>query len=321
MKNIRLGAAGKNLVASVVQAHLNSDWQDIDAENDDGIDGLIFLRHRQRYSGRTLFVQVKSGKGYLKNYKHKKYNGLVAVDIGKGYVEKHRALWRTHPGPIILVYVIDPTKKPPELYWQDLGLAESFSKTNPGVVLIPKKQTFGSEAKGAFRRMCGAVRDDAPLPTIDLADFASRLAIPESSREVVRAFYKEWGSSSDRKHPELGDIEVTNAGWRHITRHRRRKENIHNSFLLLEAARQIVSEGTSWRQLGAAKRRDRSRTIDVVDHLALRALIRFRQRAPGPVQVILRRTRSFDRATGITNSRLIFLSVHELTRGPSIYYG
>src|SRR3546814_4989999 len=94
----------------------------------------------------------------------------------------------------------------------------------------------------------------------------------------------------EREHPELGLIAVTNLGWRHITRRSRRPENVHNSFMLLEAARQMVIQGAGWRQLGSAKIRERTTTIDVVDTLALRANVLFRQRAPGPVQVILRRS-------------------------------
>src|SRR3546814_10422390 len=125
----------------------------------------------------------------------------------------------------------------------------------------------------------------------------------------------------EREHPELGLIAVTNLGWRHITRRSRRPENVHNSFMLLEAARQMVIQGAGWRQLGSAKIRERTTTIDVVDTLALRANVLFRQRAPGPVQVILRRTRYICKQTATVRTQVRFYSVHELRRNNALQYG
>lgn len=317
----RTGAAGVSLVKSQVQARLKSDWQDIDAENDDGIDGAIFLRHREKFFGRILFVQVKSGPSYKIDYRREN-TGFIGVQIGEDYIISHRPRWDALPGPVILIYVEDPDASSPKMYWQDLKKASSYSATNKAVVLVPRQQTFGSEAKGALRRLTGSVPDQLPLTRIDLSQTKSTLATPRFSQRVARSFYRHWSQSSDRTHPELGVIEVTNLGWRHMTRNGRRPENILNGFMLMEAAREMVVQGAGWRQLGSAKMRERARTIDIVDMLALRAEVIFRHRAPGPVQVILRRTRSIDKTDGVRVVREIrFLSVHELRRGASAHYG
>jgi hypothetical protein len=321
VSTIRTGAAGKNLVASIVESQLKSDWQNIDAENDDAIDGLIFLRYREEFSGRTIFAQVKSGKAYKKPYANPAYSNLVAVDLGAEYLAKHRQRWNALPGPVVLIYVLDPANRLAKIYWQDLRSETSYSATNRGVVLIPSGQTLGSHMKGQFRRMCGSVADSSPLQVVDLRDARSTLASPNFERKRARVFYKDWAASAVTFHPTLGKIDVTNLGWRHITRKSRRLENIHNSFMLLEAARRMISLNVNWRQLGGAKKRERNATIDIVDHIGLRAIVQFRQRAPGPVQVILRRTRSISQSTGAVASRLAFLSVHELIRGNSQYYG
>ena len=69
MSTIRTGAAGVSLVSHRVRGQLKSDWQDVDAENDDAVDGIVLLRHREKFSGRMLFVQVKSGPSFKKESK------------------------------------------------------------------------------------------------------------------------------------------------------------------------------------------------------------------------------------------------------------
>jgi hypothetical protein len=308
-------------VALQVRSFLQSDWQNIDAENDNGIDGLIFLRHGNAFLGRLLFVQVKSGPSFMMDYKQKRLAGMIGVDIGEAYIAAHRPRWEALPGPVILVYVAEPSKRSSAIYWQDLKKDESYSPSNKGVVLIPRSQTFGSEAKGALRRLTGSRPDDAPLKRIDMRNVQRLGDIRIHDKRTARLFYKEWSRSIDRNHPDLGEIEVTNAGWRHLTRRSRNPENVRNSFFLLETARQMVIQGAGWRQLGSAKTRDRKQTTDIVDALSLRANIVFKSRAPATAQVILRRTRTICKLTGSVRSRLYFYSVHELRRGNSMHYG
>ena len=321
MDSIRRGAAGTDHVALQVRSFLRSDWQDMDAENDDGIDGLIFLRYRNVFLGRLLFVQVKTGPSFMMDYKQKRLASLIGVNVGEDYIVKHRPRWDALPGPVILVYVVDSDKRSSVIYWQDLKRDASYSPSNKGVVLVPRSQTFGSEAKGALRRLTGSMPDDAPLKRIDMRNVQRLVDVFVHDRPTARSFYKEWSRSVERHHPELGEIEVTNAGWRHMTRRSRNPENVRNSFLLLEAARQMVIQGAGWRQLGSAKIRNRKQTTDIVDALSLRANIVFKSRAPATVQVILRRTRTLCRTTGFVRSRLYLHSVHELRRGNSIHYG
>lgn len=321
MDTIRRGAAGRDLVAFQVRSLLKSDWQDIDAENDDAIDGAVLLRHRGKFLGRMLFVQVKSGPSFKRNYKQARFQGMIGVNLGSEYIATHRPRWNALPGPVILAYIENPDDRNSKIYWQDLKSDHTYSKTNKAVVLVPKSQTFGSEAKGALRRLTGSVPDSVPLQTIDLTKVRSLLATPAFDRKVARSFYRKWSASLEREHPELGRIDVTNLGWRHITRRSRRPENVHNSFMLLEAARQMIIQGAGWRQLGSAKIRERATTIDVVDTLALRANVLFRQRAPGPVQVILRRTRCICKQSAKVQSRIRFYSVHELRRNNAQHYG
>src|SRR3546814_8059001 len=147
---------------------------------------------------------------------------MMWVKLGTEYLATHRPRWAALPGPFILAYVEDPDDRNSKIYWQDLKSDDSYSKANKAVVLVPKFQTFGSEAKGALRRLAGSVPDSVPLQTIDLTKARSLLATPAFDRKLARSFYRRWSASLEREHPELGLIAVTNLGWRHITRRSRR---------------------------------------------------------------------------------------------------
>src|SRR3546814_3449433 len=89
LDTIRRGAAGRDLVAFQVRSLLKSDWQNIDAENDDAIDGAVLLRHRGKFLGRMLFVQVKSGPSFKLNYQQARFQGRIGVKHGKERSEEH----------------------------------------------------------------------------------------------------------------------------------------------------------------------------------------------------------------------------------------
>src|SRR3546814_10980189 len=164
LDTIRRGATGRDLVAFQLRSLLKSDWQNIDAENDDAIDGAVLLRHRGKFLGRMLFVQVKSGPSFKLNYQQARFQGMIGVKLGKEYIATHRPRWDALPGPVILAYVEDPDDRKSKIYWQALKSAEFYSKTNKAVVLVTKFHTFGNESQGALRRLAASVPIRVPLP-------------------------------------------------------------------------------------------------------------------------------------------------------------
>lgn len=321
MRNIRLGAAGKALFASRVRSELGSDWQDIDAENDDGVDGIIFLRNKNVFSGRMINVQIKAGEGYQKSYRNPTYNNIIAVDLGKDYLSTHKDRWSVLSSPVILIYIPMPGDLSSNIYWQDLKSENSYSRTNLGVVLIPKENVFGAGVKGIWSKLCGAVPDIGPLPIIDLRQMPRRGGGLGLSKQKALEIYRAWRDNGPSTHAQLGKINVTNSGWRHITRKSRKIERIEHSFQLLGAAQEMIRASVPWRHLGMLKRRDRSTTIDLLDHLSLRAEAVFHHRNSAPVQVILRRVRSITKSDGAVSTSISFLSVHELSRGRRKFTG
>src|SRR3546814_15069772 len=126
---------------------------------------------------------------------------MMWVKLGTEYLATHRPRWAALPGPFILAYVEDPDDRNSKIYWQDLKSDDSYSKTNKAVVLVPKLQTFGSEAKGALRRLAGSVPDSLPLQTIDLHKAQPLLATPPFYRQLARPFYRRWSPSIEPDPP------------------------------------------------------------------------------------------------------------------------
>jgi hypothetical protein len=268
-----------------------------------------------------LSIQIKSGRTYRVDFKADDRQGTFGLNLGRYYLEKHRSRWPTYPGPVLLIYVENPENRDTKVYWQNLRATSSFSERNKIIVLIPTNNVFGSHMKGILKKLCGSVSDSAPLQKLDFTQKRSRLVRPNFTRQMARKFYTEWAHKSETKHPQVGKIDITSSGWRHLTRRSRRAENILNSLLLLEVAKEMRSLDIQVRQLGCAKKRELERAIYIVDHLALRAEVCFRYRESTIAQVIIRRVRTINKLNGDTFTRHCFLSVHELGRGGHNFYG
>jgi hypothetical protein len=70
------GQLGANIVERIVLKDWNSRWQQIDAQNDDGVDGLIFLEAGNRPTGQIIFAQIKCHQSPISDSK-------VSVSLGK----------------------------------------------------------------------------------------------------------------------------------------------------------------------------------------------------------------------------------------------
>lgn len=317
------GRIGINRVSTIVENDWESGWQEYSAQNDDGIDGIIIMRKGSTTptdTGGVVFVQVKcGGDGYRKD--EKKHPDHLCIHLGSAYIKNHISRWKKVPGPVVLIFVDDTiNKKDPPAWWVNLR-ENCISKTNSGVILVPKSQRFGHHAKGAFHALCGPGPSDRTLPTIQLkrdTQLHIKLGVNESLRNDAWDFYKDWRSDkSSCKHPEIGFVAVNRVGWKHLTRTGRSHERIILSWLLLPAAREMLKQGVKHAYLGHAKT-DRlpSGATKVVDYLGLRANVIFPHRHQSTVQVVLKRQRILDASCGNKEKQKIwFYSVYEPRRG------
>ncbi|WP_082055064.1 DUF4365 domain-containing protein [Cupriavidus basilensis] len=312
-------AIGIRVAQSVVRETWDCGWQELEARNDNGIDGLVIMRRRGKETGGVVFVQVKcGGDGYRKD--QAQYPDKLGVQLGRVYIKDHRPRWNSTIGPSVIVFIDDVADpRNPPAWWANLKDPETYSPTNAGMLLIPKNQKFGPHTKGDFHRLCGSGPVDKVLPVLKMA--RDELIIPGRTETLLRAargFYKRWSQIDYPTHnPSLGEILINRVGWRHITRQNRLKERVFQSLCLLSVAKRMISEFSEVDMLGRPEvvhLEDGS--LKVTDHLGLRANIAFPHRHQAVVQVVLRRERIFSPlAASLPAQRIWFLSVYELRRG------
>lgn len=315
---------GTGTVAAVVEEDWECGWQEYGAQNDDGIDGVILMRRgrkRPTDTGGVIFVQIKCGAagGYRQDQAQNPNH--IGIALGAKYIQLHRPRWMKMPGPAVLIFVDDTIKRGQNrAWWTDLKQESSYSRTNMGLLLVPKNQIFAHHSKSEFHRLCGPSVADRNFERIELA--RSDLLIPklgksESLRNDAWDFYKHWRSDENAcTNPALGRVLINRIGWKHITRPGRQHERILQSWLLLGAAKRMVQTCNRIYPLGHATNKvfDDGNTL-ITDYLGLRASITFPHRHAGTVQVVLRRSRLLkERSLECVSQKIWFYSVYEPRR-------
>ena len=301
-----------------------SGWQEYAAQNDDAIDGVVLLRRgtkRPTDTGGIVFVQVKcGGNGYRQD--QIQHPNHICIAVGKDYINQHQPRWQRAPGPVVLVFVDDTIdKQNPPAWWVNLREESAYSRTNAGIILVPKAQRFAHHTKGDFHRLCGANTHDRRLETFELArgeTVLPKLGRNESLRNDAWNFYKAWrDDESAHTNQLLGKILINRVGWKHITRRGRLPERIVQSWLLLGAAKKIVSQSTNVFNLGHAKATSLVDGNSIIeDYLGMRAPVVFPYRHQSVIQVILKRNRLISpNDSKNEREKIWFYSVYELRRG------
>lgn len=301
-------------VKRVVCSDWDSKWQEIDRENDDGIDGIINLRRGQKQTSAITLVQVKCGPGYRADTKSRPNH--IIVRVGKKYIKNHLPRWNIHTCPVLMIYV-DPSRNPkePEAWWTDLKSPESYTRDNEHIIILPKNQKFGPHSKGDFFKLCGPKVNYTQLPDLKFtSDELKQGSFSRSIKENARSYYNDWrnGTSQDRTNPDLGEIIINRVGWRHITRKDRLSLAVSQSFQLLPVAARIIQEVTPAKTLRSWEGEMVEQETIFYDLLCLDAQIYFPHRQPTVVRVVLRRRRAFSDATETSTSHIWFYSVFEL---------
>lgn len=300
-----------------VEEYWECRFQEMAASNDDGIDGMIFLSKHGEITGEVVYVQIKTGKSYMST--SLKRPDKLQITLGPEYIKTHRTRWDKYPGPVVLIWV-DPTtdKLSPHGWWTDLKSGNSYDARAASYVLIDKKNRFGEHSKGHFKELC--------TPHIDLkmtfvetgsADF-SYLNLEEKTKLSAHKKFRELAASPvlDRTNDALGEITVSRVFWKHITRADRRKQRILQSFQLLGAVLPVIKGIKSYENIGRRKSTVANNQIEVMNYVALRAMVGFNHRYQASVTVVLKRKRVFDQITAaVLSSKTWLYTIYENRRG------
>ena len=312
-KTIIKSISGTNKVFEIINDDWGSDWIKFDQENDDGIDGLIQVRKKGEWTGETIYVQVKSGNGYVKTFK--KRPNLICIQLNESYIESHRPRWNSLKGAVILIFVNDDKK----CFWVDLKDDSSYTSENKSIILVNKQNRFGAHSKGHFKKISGFFPEDRHIPTVELNnENLSHIKLNQPLNLSVRNFYKEWSNSpkEERTHKSLGEIIVNRVGWRHISRKQRGINKIFQSWLLLSAAKKIIQEVNVLYENRNENTSDDELRINT--NYALRAKVIFPNRQESIVQVILRGYKRINTTNKTVEQKTWFYSVYEPRRGINI---
>ena len=225
----RQGQIGVNAVEKIVLSDWGARWQPLDAHNDDGVDGLIFLERGQKLSGQIVFAQVKCVKT------KRREDGHFAIPIDSKKLARNLDVWRKVVGAAIVI-LVDPQTLTAR--WVD---AKLDSSTTVSQVLVPEAQLFDAAARSEIGKLCGTLHQDLLAQRVHtFADDFPHLRASSHLQVSTRSLYKSLAQLSPRIGSERERVVFDRDGWRHITRPNRSQLARHQSFVLLGAARKII---------------------------------------------------------------------------------
>jgi hypothetical protein len=245
------GQIGISWLRWIVEGTWGCGVEIISSHNDDSLDALILLKRRRRSSayrgptGDVIFAQVKTG------YISKVPSGPYKISLGEKYILNHRARWLSFPGPVIMINVIPPhiTKGAPLVYWSDLRDSESYvGKTQ---IRFDTQRDLASErGKASLFNLCWNWAKFRTLPIIYAPTNVSwSTHIPTTSFESklnfharCRTFYRDWMNEARANPSRFHSVQVSNRGWRHMTRIGRSKSRMLQSMLLLPTASRMLEQ-------------------------------------------------------------------------------
>lgn len=333
----RTGSLGINYVENVL---LRWGWgfQPISQENDDGYDGLIYIRSKRSnpqdpnnkskqswiFTGGLIHVQVKSGDRYISS------RNKDEIKLKINNLNERKKIWKISPIPCILIFVAEDDNEVEYSYWADLKSETTYIEDSNSTIKVPTKNRFSKsqECKGPLRRLAKTSGNQAKKPLINLSESDSLSGFLPSSingdlnyslkRKAIN-FYQQW-KLIDVTNPYFGRVLINRTGWSHITRKGRPIARIVASFNLLPIAARIINDVSTWRMLTPMRRHENRKDghVCVTDFIGLTARVILKERHSSEVMVVLKRETRFKKSeekTDTATTRLWFYTVYEPGRG------
>jgi hypothetical protein len=270
MASQKAGQLGINIVENVVLNKWSSRWQPLDAQNDDGIDGLIFIERGGEATGQIVFAQVKCTDSPVSRMQ-------TRVAINRKKLRRNVERWRRVVGAAILVHVDPATWK---ATWVNLRDKNAIGDTQ---VFVPIRNKFDLSAKNEIANLCGTIHRDVLLPQVDtIANDFLYLKSREHLQTAARQCYRVLNAADVRLGGDGPRVKFTRDGWGHLTRRRRSHLSEIQSFTLLGAVQKVL-EATPEEAL-----------VRDGNAYAARAAVTFPFRQTAIVKVVLRKAQDGD---------------------------
>lgn len=269
----RRGQLGINVVERIVLQDWASRWQSLDAQNDDGVDGLIFLEKGGAATGQIVYVQVKC-------HRRTSRRGDINVSIGRAKLAKAIKRWRRLVGAAILIHV-DPETLIAR--WENLHAEGDLLAAS---IRVPASQFFDADAKAKIGDLCGTLHRDVTAKNVAThADDFPHLRSKEHIQVAARAFYRELASKPVTIGSTDQQVIFTREGWRHVTRRGRPQLTRFQSLVLLGTIRPILKQMT----LSDIRRQPTAHEPEEEEYYAIKAAVSFPHRQSGVIKIVLHR--------------------------------
>lgn len=248
-KNYFRELAGLRIVAMYVQEFFHWGWQQLDQQNDDGIDGYVIVRDNAgRDMGCNIRVQIKSGPSFLSS----RPNGGKQVTIhpysSEEKLKSHMDDYAKSSQPVIIVWVNSHKEKDgreyedllhPEAWWERV---DNYNYQGGTVITLTHK--LGEHSKGGWYSTVKPILktwQNHPLIKMDADD--RKLFYSQSLSIDGQIFYKEWQNRKilmTRSNGQVCEVKKGRTGWRHVNNYQRGRYRTSNSLKLLSVADKII---------------------------------------------------------------------------------
>lgn len=296
-------------------------------EKNIAIDGLIEIYDkRNRKTGEHLWVEVKSGESYIRPSINDYYFTLnFGETVNK--IRYWKNIWRNVPGAMILIVVVkyEGDNQSPFFYWVDLKSEKSFVGKNLTQLIIPFHQTIENDFNLKVHSLVGYENPKAyinQLPSLNIKNgMFNYINLSKPLKLLARQQFKKWQNKPniERTNPIFGEIIVNRVGWQNITRKKRLKLRIIQSWLLLPVAEEIIKKVSHYRKISQISKRRidlNNNLITTKNYYYLRALVKFNHRRETIVYVVLREILIMESSTfNLISKKVWFYNVYEGERG------
>ena len=305
--------AGLRVVSMYVQEYFHWGWQQLDQENDDGIDGYVIIRDvAGRDLGCNIRVQIKSGPSFLKGRPNEGKHVKIQPYSPTQNLVSHMEDYKKSVLPVIMVWVntqkerMDGTTyedlRNPEAWWERM---DDYQYNGESQITLTHK--LGEHSKGDwFDTVKPILKSWTNHPLIELDKNDKKLYNSLHPDADAKIFYMDWQARETVVDLGMGKnlkVRKTRVGWRHINYKRRGSYRINNSLRLLSVAERIIGNNEVAPIVLDFEKVSRNGWIV---KYGLRARVKIKKDEVKKVQVVL--LRKINKAKGLDECE--FFSVH-----------
>lgn len=243
-------ATGLRVVSMFIQEFFGWGWLPNTQENDDGLDGFIYVRDNVGNDlGTRIQVQIKSGPSYLKGIDDKGRLKLQPYS-NKERLQKHLKTYAKQVEPTILIYVTTEWEGKKDMYrpWAWWVRMDNYEYDETSYVYIDRTKRLGEHSKkDLYKLVCNSLKW-TDYKSINASPYDFKLFNTFNNIKIAAKNEYDKLKKTEVICPALNDAKIVfnRIGWRHICNGSRGSRRIRNSFGLMSLVPQIITSSDRW---------------------------------------------------------------------------